>query len=277
MRKIEKIVCPVCRAPLYQEGGSLYCSGERKHCFDVAKSGYVNLQKPGKMSNATAGDDGGMVKARRDFLKTGLYDGISDGAADALKKHAGEVPAFIDAGCGEGYHTNRIYDRLCAQYGIGFDASKHAADRASKMRGERNLFFAAGNIFSMPVEDGAADAVFSLFAPVAPEEFSRVLNDEGYLLVCSSGENHLLEMRKIIYDEVRISPALSSVPDGFELVGREENSYMVNVGGEDLKNLFLMTPFSYRTPEKGREKLYSTDKLDITVQVQYSIYRKKKD
>lgn len=274
MKRVEKIVCPLCNSPLFSDGRSLFCGGERRHCYDLAKSGYVNLQNPGKMSNAKAGDDSGMISARRAFLKTGAYDGISDGCAAALLKYKDGIKIFIDAGCGEGYHTSRIYDGLGAEYAIGFDASKHAADKAAKSRGDRNEFFAAGNIFSMPVESGAADAVVSLFAPVAAEEFARVLKDDGLLLVCSSGENHLLEMRQVIYDEVRITPALSEVPAGFELLGREENSYKITVDNKSLSDLFYMTPFSYRTAEAGRKRLLSLPSLEITVQVQYSIYRK---
>ena len=42
--------CPLCGGVLLREGGSLLCDGHggRRHCYDVAKEGYVNLLPPGK-------------------------------------------------------------------------------------------------------------------------------------------------------------------------------------------------------------------------------------
>ena len=42
------IVCPVCGSRLEKNGGSLFCTGEgRRHTFDIASEGYVNLLPPG--------------------------------------------------------------------------------------------------------------------------------------------------------------------------------------------------------------------------------------
>ena len=115
---------------MHRKDGSIVC--ENGHTFDIASSGYVNLLPPGKNKNSHTGDDKTMIKARCDFLSLGLYDGISDAAADAAIPHlpADESISVVDAGCGEGYHICRIADRLHEKTGravtaIGFDASKN--------------------------------------------------------------------------------------------------------------------------------------------------------
>ena len=159
----ESLVCPVCRAALRRDGSSLVCGGARRHCYDIAASGYVNLLPPGKASNAKTGDDRRMLSSRSAFLSTGVYDEFSREIARLADKNLsvgdGRV-MFADAGCGEGYHTLNIARCLdgagrsvCF---AGFDASKYGADRASKrLKSERGLFpdsvFAAANIFDMPL------------------------------------------------------------------------------------------------------------------------------
>ena len=56
--------CPICGAALTREGGSLYCGGERRHTYDIAKEGYVNLLPPGRAKNARTGDGADMIRAR---------------------------------------------------------------------------------------------------------------------------------------------------------------------------------------------------------------------
>ena len=61
------LICPHCGGALQREGGSLLCDGRtgRKHCYDIAAAGYVNLLPPGKGGNAHTGDDAGMIAAAR--------------------------------------------------------------------------------------------------------------------------------------------------------------------------------------------------------------------
>ena len=65
--------CPLCGGALSREGGSLFCDGHtgRRHCYDIATAGYVNLLPPGKGGNARTGDDGAMIAARSAFLSGG--------------------------------------------------------------------------------------------------------------------------------------------------------------------------------------------------------------
>lgn len=285
------LCCPVCGAPVRRDGGSLFCDGTAKrHCFDLARSGYVNLLPPGRAGNAKTGDDGEMIRARCAFLSLGLYDGISDGVAAAAAKYLPrrDELALIDAGSGEGYHTCRISSAVHRLTGahirtLGFDASKHGAEAGAKRAraagletDEVTVGFAAGNLFALPVQTGSADCVFSLFAPIAGEENARVLRDDGILVVAASGKRHLWELREVLYDEPRESGGEIRTPDGFLPVGDEIVSYRVTVPDTAaLENLYHMTPFAFRTPREGLERLRKTPSLEVTVEVLVRVFRRK--
>ena len=269
-------ICPICAAPLVRDGSTFRCGGERVHCYDVASSGYVNLLPPGKMKNAKAGDQREMLRARVNFLSTGKYDKISHIIAEMIGESLPERHlTVLDAGCGEGHHICNIAEKLSCS-AVGIDASKHGAEMGAKTARRRgaDVSFAAGNIFSMPLSDKSVDAVVSMFAPVPAEEAARVLVDDGVLCVCASGRDHLIEMRQVIYDEVRDSFTGIKTPEGFELAKEKEIKYKVTVEGDEIKNLFTMTPFYHRSPWQGRERLAATESLEITVNCVIHIYRK---
>ena len=283
--------CPHCGGVLRREGGSLLCDGRtgRKHCYDIAAAGYVNLLPPGKGGNAHTGDDAGMIAARSAFLRGGYYDCISDAAAEiaykALREGRREI-AFCDAGSGEGYHTRRMACRLAEVSGLpvigcGIDASKKGAAAGAKgcrdLPDAVRLSFAAGNIFSLPVADDSLDVVFSLFAPIPAEEVTRTLRDDGILVVVAAGPRHLWELRCLLYDEPREGNVEAATPAGFVLSHKETVRKTVHIPHEaDLQALFTMTPFYYRTPEAGRVRLSETPSLDVSVEADIYVFRKEK-
>ena len=79
--RTEILKCPVCGGSLMHsaDGKSLICIN--KHCFDIARKGYVNLLM---RAGGRHGDDKTMLEARRDFLSRGHYLPIAEAAADCL-------------------------------------------------------------------------------------------------------------------------------------------------------------------------------------------------
>ena len=142
--------------------------------------------------------------------------------------------------------------------------------------GEAQVYFAPANIFHLPVRAASVDVCVSMFAPIAWEETRSVLSDGGILAVVSSAKEHLMEMRSIIYDDVREADFAPEAGEGFEKIGEETLTYPITLGSnKEIRDLFVMTPFYFRTTEEGRERLYSHDSLELTVSVRYSIFRKK--
>ncbi len=262
----EILRCPFCAAELSKNGGSYYCSGERKHCFDIAKSGYVTLTR----ASGTSGDDKDMVRARSEFLDGGYYKPFADKIAELCNG----AETVLDAGCGEGYYSNMIASRGHKVY--GFDLSKHACDKAAKRSkaGGTSAFFGVAGIFELPVADGSVDAAVSLFAPIAEKEFSRILKDDGILIVGAAGKRHLYELKSAVYDTAYENEGRRDLPAGFELAASHNVKYSFVCPSEHLKSLFMMTPYAFKTSQKDAARLSDYSELTITADFDIFVYKK---
>ena len=273
---LDTLRCPVCGDPAAEsgDGRSLVCAGTagRRHCFDYAASGYVNLAPP---SQSLSGDSREAVRSRTRFLDAGYYAPVREAVCDAVRRYAaGGV--VIDAGCGEGYYTEGVAS--CADAVIGFDLSKFGIDAAAK-RARRakvdNLFFAVAGIYDMPLRDACADAVISIFAPCAEQEFDRVLKRSGVVIAVGAGEEHLLGLKRAVYAEVYKNAPREDMPQGMKLLEEKRVSFMAHIEGNDaIHDLFSMTPYYYRTSESDLAKLSNLDRLATEVDVTVSVYQK---
>lgn len=265
----EIFVCPHCKAPLQRLGGSFFCMGARRHCFDAAASGYVNLTLPG----AGVGDDSALITARRAFLGAGFYRPIAEKLLSFLREYA-PGNTVLDAGCGEGYYTNFLAGAGYRVFGI--DLSKKGINAAAKSAARAGLStgFAVAGIFDLPVADGSVDAVVSLFAPVSEAEFCRVLRPGGVLVTVGAGAEHLLALKKVLYDEVYENEPRADAPVTLPLLHREALAFSMELSGEDAQNLFAMTPYYYRTPREGKERLAAIKTLTCGAEADFGVYRK---
>ena len=266
------LICPVCKNELFREGQSYFCGGEKKHCFDIAATGHTNLF-PGK---ASGGDDKRAVRSRTEFLNLGHYQPISAKICEII--NGGEdVKTVIDAGCGEGYYSNNMAT-ITGAHVLGFDLSKEAiisASKSAKRQGILNSSFFVGGIYNLPVSDASADVITNIFAPCAEEEFSRILKPNGKLIVVTAGKNHLLGLKKAIYDNVYTNEERADLPKNMILSAKYSLSYLIELdSAEAIRNLFSMTPYSYRTSEKDMQKLLALTSLETEVEVDIFVYEK---
>ena len=270
--KKDILICPVCKSALYKDEKSYFCRGEKRHCFDISSSGHVNLC-PGR---ATGGDDKKAVRSRTEFLSLGYYQPIADKICEILKD-LNEESVIVDAGCGEGYYTNRIAQKTGAET-YGFDLSKEAiisASKSAKRQGISNTVFGVGGIYELPIANGSADVITNIFAPCAEVEFTRALKDNGLLVVVIAGKNHLYGLKNAIYDTVHTNEARADMPQNMALVEKHNVAYKIQLdSAEAIRNLFSMTPYSYRTSEKDMQKLLALTSLETEVEVDIFVYRK---
>lgn len=290
---LDILVCPSCGNRLTRAEKSLVCPSG--HTFDIARSGYVNLLPPGKSKNSHTGDEKAMIAARTGFLSRGHYTRISSVLADLVASDRDGAITLCDMGSGEGYHTVNLAKRIGAAgrevLAVGFDASKFGAEAAAKLAVREGIAprdgvgadfspaiqacFVPANIFHLPTRDECFDVSVSMFAPIAWDEVRRTLRRGGTLAVASSGREHLIEMRRIIYDDVREGDFSPEAAAGFTKIGEESLEYGITLSsGEEISDLFKMTPFYFRTTESGRKRLGSLDSLEVTVSVKYSLFRK---
>ncbi|MBE6698630.1 MAG: methyltransferase domain-containing protein [Ruminococcaceae bacterium] len=262
--------CPVCAASMQadEEGKSCRCTGTRIHSYDFARSGYLNLTRPGDGE----GDLKEAVNARKLFLNAGYYEPLSNELNAILQNLKAET--VLDAGCGEGYYTNRMAGN-CAVLGV--DLSRAGIDSAAKQAKQNvtGAAFAVGSIFSLPVRDASCDVVTNLFAPCCESEFLRVLKKGGYLILVGAGERHLMGLKQVLYENPYLNPGRADLPTEMKEVDRRRLIHTVTVEGrETIGALFSMTPYYWRTSEADRIKLRNIDTLQTELDFDIFTYQK---
>ena len=270
--------CPLCGGKL--TGGSpLKC--EEGHCFDRAKEGYWHLLPVQSMRTKAPGDSREMVAARRSFLNAGYY-GIFGKALGQLCLEYG-VPAdpeaplrLLDAGCGEGWYDRNIAQKF-AEAGrplqlAGFDIAKPAVRLAAKALPTAQ--YAVASSFSQPVRTGWADLLLNCFSPFAQEEFLRVLRPGGRMVYVVPGAEHLYQMKAVLYEKPYKNPVQEVAYDGFRAIGEREVSGSITVPHEQLEALFAMTPYYWKTPRSGAERLAALPELETEIAFRFLVFEK---
>lgn len=267
---MKELICPVCNEELILNQNSYKCN--HNHCFDVSKYGVVNLSLNNKSSKKRHGDDKMMVIARKEFLDSGYYEAIQKAVVSLIEKHCKTEGVLLDAGCGEGYYTAAAANAMKAGSVYGIDISKDA------LRWFKKRIAAAipivSSIFKMPFAENSIDVVLNMFAPLPEEEFARVLKKDGFMIRTFVLSEHLIELKRAVYDEVYYNKPEKLAVQGFELIDSVKTEKIIKVEGENIKNLFCMTPYYYKTSKADQQKLDSLESLETTVQVMSAIYKK---
>src|SRR6266852_4959181 len=185
------LLCPVrtCHLPLVREERRLLCP--RRHSFDVARSGYINLLQPQERRSKQPGDTSAAVAARRRLHDRGVTGPLLNGIADMLAASKSDV--VLDAGCGDGFYLGT----LASQTGFdayGVDISIPAVDAAARRYPECEWIVANADRF-VPYADRSFSIVFSITARMNASEFRRIVRDDGRLLVALAAPDDLIELR----------------------------------------------------------------------------------
>lgn len=281
VRRLSALVCPICGAPLELSGNSYICGGQgKRHCFDRSAGGYVNFAFV-KGHRAVSGDPPEAVRSRSEFLERGYYLPAAKLIEELADKYC-PCGLLADAGCGEGYYSVRLAG--AERFVFGADLSKYAADRAAKRAtaaGVReHCLFSVASVYELPLGDGSADAVLSMFSPCATEEYRRVLKRGGVLIVGCAGARHLYELKAAVYDTPTLNEERADLPhdDEMELIDTRHLTYTMSFGaesGDDVRRLFGMTPYKYRTSAADAERLAAIRELDCTADFEFRVYEKK--
>ena len=267
--------CPVCSAPLAREAGSYLCP--RGHRYDIAREGYVHLLPPNRKHSKAPGDDKDMVAARARFLSQGYYAPLLDTLEQAALRYADESPVLLDSGCGEGYYTAGVAAALRAGgegvRAAGADLSKFALRRAA--RRDRDSEFAVASAYRLPVADGRVNLLLNCFSPMAQEEFRRVLSPGGVLLYVVPGPRHLWELKEILYNSPYPNPDETVLYGGFTHLEIYPLEFPLRLPcREDVEALFHMTPYTWKTPREGADRLRTLSELAVRAQFRVHIFRR---
>lgn len=268
--------CPVCAASMQKQEKGIHCLNG--HCFDAAKSGYVNLLPVQQKRTKQPGDNLQMVRARRDFLKAGYYAPFQQAVCEMVVSALPQKGILLDAGCGDGYYTAAVADTLQVAgkdvqvYGV--DISKYAVDLAAKHC--KAASFAVGSVFHLPVSDHCCDGLISLFAPYAGSEFHRVLKPDGVMFLGIPAARHLMGLKRAIYDTPYENEVKPYELEGFSFVGKRKVEAVISLPDPTaIQNLFRMTPYYYKTGQKEQARLAALETLETEIAFELLQYNKK--
>ena len=265
--------CPICGKEMNRDARSYRCG--TGHCFDIAKEGYVNLLPANRRHSELPGDDREMVRARTMFLDGGWYAPLRDELCILADERTKEKAILVDAGCGEGYYTEALANIISKKGGktAGIDLSKAAARKASRRCPEVEI--AVASVYRMPLAKQSVNVVANCFAPLAIEEFARILKPHGWFLYVVPGQRHLWEMKEILYERPYENELREESYAGFRQAGEFPVEFRFRLEKqEEIAALLRMTPYSWKTPKSGIERLTEYRELEITAQFRILVFEK---
>ena len=262
-----ELLCPICGETLTKQDKSYRC--DHNHSFDIARQGHVNLLPVQQKRSLSPGDTAQQVVSRRNFLDGGFYAPIRDALCVLAKDHGCTGPV-LDIGCGEGYYSAGLAESLHAEL-LGLDISKEAVRYAAGRY--KNATWICASAAHLPVKDQSFGLLTSLFALTMPEEFRRVLRPDGAFIQVLAAEDHLLNLKKVIYPELHHKEKFTTpeIP-GFRLAESRKLQFTFTVEGEQVQNLLSMTPHVYRIGKEGADNLRQTKILTDTASCVLNLY-----
>lgn len=264
---MKELICPLCASSLVENSQGLVCVN--RHQFDRAKEGYFNLLPVQHKNSREPGDAKQQLIARRAFLTEGYFEPL----INELKKIISvDVTSLLDIGCGEGYFTRSLGEHCCNADIYGIDIAKAGVRLAAK-NGLAKQAYVVASSHLLPVADASMDVITRIYAPSKDEELVRVLKSNGQLIIITPGEQHLIELRKKIYQIIKSHPK-PKVPEGFKEIAQQSVNFPLIIPcGALTASLLDMTPFAWKLSPELIEHSVKEGLID-QAHFQISVYRK---
>ncbi|MEU4478513.1 putative RNA methyltransferase [Micromonospora sp. NPDC023966] len=281
-RILDRLRCPVCAEPLAETtaGTAQALRCPRRHSFDVARQGYVNLLAGGAPHT---GDTAEMVAARADFLAAGHYEPVAAAlAATARQIVSGSCrdayPLVVDAGAGTGWYLAAVLAALPDAVGLALDVAKPALRRAARAH-PRAAAALADTWQRLPLADRSAAVLLNVFAPRNGPEFHRVLHPTGALLVVTPAADHLTELVEAL-DLLRVDPAKAdrvagSLSGQFTEESAAEHRVRLELSRTEVATLVGMGPSAWHAdPAHLAERIAALpEPVPVTLAVRLGVHR----
>ncbi|MEL1134987.1 putative RNA methyltransferase [Desulfitobacterium sp. THU1] len=273
--------CPICQHTLsLVDRKSLIC--KNKHCFDLAKQGYVNLLSHGIKSkyNKT------LFESRKNLAQSGFFEPLNSKLCDLISSEAKSFDRslnIVDAGCGEGSNLASIQQKLYQHTGrmpscVGMDLAKEGIQMAA--RDFEDSFWCVADLAQCPFVDHAFEVILNILSPANYAEFERILNPDGYVLKVIPEKDYLKELRAVFYAETdREDYTNAKTMELFEnhlaLTEIVPVHYTRTLAKPLIENLVHMTPLTWGAQEERIDRILKLDSLEITVDLAILVGRKK--
>lgn len=270
--------CPLCASPLLCEDKVYRCN--RGHAFDISAAGYTHLLPANRKNSKFPGDDKQMVSARTAFLDGGYYAPLRNALCQLVVPDAGgfSAPALLDSGCGEGYYTQGLSAAL-SDAGLntqitGVDISKFALKKAAKRLPSAE--FGVASVYQLPLAENSINLLVNVFSPLALDEFSRLIQSGGYFYYVVPSARHLWQMKEVLYDVPYENEVHREDYPDFSWVSTTPVRFTTTIqNSADIMALFHMTPYAWKTPKEGVDRLSQRESLEVEVGFDIHRYRKR--
>lgn len=224
---------------------SLVC--RKKHSFDMARSGYMNLLS----SPMRAKYPKELFQARHRVIRAGFYAPLIKILASIVSSRvmnpAPTKSALLDAGCGEGSHLHLLRSMLSKRDRftmIGADIAKEGIHIAAA--GE-DIIWTVADLTRLPFRDSTIDVILNILSPANYPEFDRLLSRDGMVIKVIPGKDYLGELRQALCPQKEYSG--ERVADYFSehLLSAETHDvrYTFPVEADLLPNIIAMTPLMW--------------------------------
>jgi 23S rRNA (guanine745-N1)-methyltransferase len=260
--------------PMLRYGMALRC--QQGHSFDVSRHGYVNLDV-GSRSRHNA-DTAPMVAARQRFLNHGHYAPIADAVSSFATRFELEgAGVVLELAGGPGYYLAAVVTSVPASVGICMDLSKPALRKAATIH-PRVAAIGRDVWQALPMADGSASIVMSIFGPRNMAETVRVLRPGGIFLRVTPTAEHLTELVKdlgmLSVDAAKAQRLAMAVSD-LRQEHEETLTYQVMLDHSDIHDLVGMGPSAYHiSPDQLGPRIAALQEaLAVTVSVTVAAYR----
>ena len=278
------LACPIDGLALEVNGQDLACA--RKHNYNVSRYGYVNLLPVGLKPSKDPGDSRAMVEARRAVLDNGMFEPLAHVLTDVVCSEARSIesrrPLLVDAGCGEGYYTDALQTALSehsdvANFAVlGVDISKWAITAAA--RRYANAAWAVGNNKRLPVLEHSANIITSLFGFATWQPWAELQAAGQIVVTANAGPQHLIELRELVYDRVRIHSVADDAEAkaaGYQRTGECRIEFIRAIDESDISSkVLMMTPHGHRVAATTRTSLDIAAISKLSIDVLIRVYQR---
>jgi 23S rRNA (guanine745-N1)-methyltransferase len=141
----------------------------------------------------------------------------------------------LDAGCGDGFYLASLASQTgCQAHGV--DISVPAVNAAARRYPQYEWIVANADRF-VPYAGRSFSAILSITARMNADEFRRVLQDDGRLLVALASPDDLVELRGAGRD--RVDRTLETFAKQFTLAGRRRATTVADLDAAAVRDVLV--------------------------------------
>ena len=153
-----------------------------------------------------------------------------------------------------------------------YDLSKEAVKAAA--RRDKTIEWAVAGSFAIPARDASFHCVLNVFSPMVPHEFARVLRKGGALVYAVPGPRHLYGLKQVLYERPYENETRDVAYEGFRFARRVPVRAQAVLEGALLQDVFAMTPYYWKTPRAGAQRLAATPRLESELAFDFLVYER---